>query len=154
MSAAHDLTGVRFGRLVVVERATRRVPGAALWTCRCDCGARHMVRAYSLQNGDTRSCGCARAENARRQLAAMRKGAACGCSDELNPNPKETPTMSDRIVVRVSPETDKQLRAYAERKGMTLGEAADALVGTAVARLEAVSRWAKSNPKKRKGAET
>lgn len=57
-----DLVGKRFGRLTVVEQAEDYVISSgkrcAQWICRCDCGNEHIVRGYSLKNGDTKSCGC------------------------------------------------------------------------------------------------
>jgi hypothetical protein len=53
-----ELSGVRFGRLVVLRRSTsgRRVP----WVCRCDCGAVVTKAQSDLRRGDTTSCGCAK----------------------------------------------------------------------------------------------
>jgi len=63
-----DLTGQRFGRLVVTERAGRHVtPGGthkALWTCRCDCGISRDVQSNHLRSGHTVSCGCAQRDQA------------------------------------------------------------------------------------------
>ena len=56
--AIHDLTGQRFGRLTVVELAPGRKSGAAIWTCKCDCGNTIDVMSGSLISGNTRSCGC------------------------------------------------------------------------------------------------
>ncbi len=52
-----DLTGQRFGRLVVVERAGMdgQYP---TWLCRCDCGNTIITRGTYLRRGDTQSCGC------------------------------------------------------------------------------------------------
>lgn len=52
-----DLTGQRFGRLVVSRRAEcgGKKP---LWHCVCDCGVICLVRGYRLRSGETRSCGC------------------------------------------------------------------------------------------------
>lgn len=64
---AADMTGQRFGRLVVTGRAPNsdkpgdRVPR---WHCRCDCGTDRVVRATLLRNGATRSCGCLMRERA------------------------------------------------------------------------------------------
>lgn len=49
--------------------------------------------------------------------------------------------MSDRKIIRVSAETEAAIRDYAEGKGLQVGEAADKLVGTAVARLGALKRY-------------
>ena len=63
--AADDLTGRRFGRLVVIERCAPPRPckgGDAWYLCKCDCGNVKAVRAPSLKKGDVLSCGCLRAE--------------------------------------------------------------------------------------------
>ena len=54
-----DLTGQRFGKLVVVspiEKRTRQ--GSRIWECRCDCGCTTYVSAANLKGGSTNSCGC------------------------------------------------------------------------------------------------
>lgn len=62
-SQAVDLTGRRFGRLVVecvYER--RHDPNSnnsqLIWKCKCDCGVETNVRGANLRKGITRSCGC------------------------------------------------------------------------------------------------
>ena len=54
---AIDLTGQRFGRLTVVERAGTAGSNAT-WLCNCDCGNVKIVSARSLKTGNTKSCGC------------------------------------------------------------------------------------------------
>lgn len=65
MSVFIDLTGQKFGRLTVVERAENHVTkggqSKTMWLCRCDCGGENSVIITSSQNlksGTTRSCGC------------------------------------------------------------------------------------------------
>lgn len=53
-----DLTGQRFGRLVVVERAQINSRSQSQWKCRCDCGNIKTVRIDHLRAGHTQSCGC------------------------------------------------------------------------------------------------
>ena len=62
MTAPANLIGVRFGRLVVVERAGTTRQGKALWRCRCDCGGETTTQTNYLRCGDTRSCGCLHSE--------------------------------------------------------------------------------------------
>lgn len=68
-----NLTGQRFGRLVVVSRGpsdVRRngwVKGSK-WSCRCDCGNRKVVRRIDLLSGDVKSCGCLRRELSRKRM--------------------------------------------------------------------------------------
>lgn len=57
-----DLTGQKFGRLIVIERAENRVQPnghrCTQWLCKCDCGKEVVVSALNLKRGHTRSCGC------------------------------------------------------------------------------------------------
>lgn len=58
-----DLTGQRFGRLTVVERAEQPEDAktkGAYWLCRCDCGGTKIALSGSLRNGGVTSCGCMR----------------------------------------------------------------------------------------------
>lgn len=59
---AIDLTGKKFGRLLVQEFAgSRRTSGGAsmrTWSCVCDCGNNYIVDANALRSGNTTSCGC------------------------------------------------------------------------------------------------
>lgn len=57
MSALIDLTGQRFGRLLVFGRGPN-LGASSGWLCRCDCGTERPVRSYSLRSGDSPSCGC------------------------------------------------------------------------------------------------
>ena len=53
-----NLTGQRFGMLVVLGDSGERGNGAVMWDCICDCGERSKVRGYSLKSGKSKSCGC------------------------------------------------------------------------------------------------
>jgi hypothetical protein len=57
-----DRTGDRYGRLVVIGRAKNSKKGRTNWVCVCDCGNEVTVLSSSLQQGNTRSCGCLRKE--------------------------------------------------------------------------------------------
>ena len=52
-----DLTGQRFGRLLVVAESVPR-GRPSRWTCQCDCGVRKSVSIGELRSGGTVSCGC------------------------------------------------------------------------------------------------
>lgn len=59
MSKLFDLTGQRFGRLVVIQRAENR-GRATVWQCKCDCGKTVEIRSAELIRGRAKSCGCLR----------------------------------------------------------------------------------------------
>lgn len=56
-----DLTGQRFGRLVVLSRHVDKNK-RAFWLCLCDCGNQAVVNGSSLRDRVTRSCGCLQQE--------------------------------------------------------------------------------------------
>lgn len=58
MGRVHDLTGQRFGRLTVVDRAENDIHHKARWNCMCDCGKQVTVVGSNLSKGRTSSCGC------------------------------------------------------------------------------------------------
>lgn len=68
-----DLTGERYGKLIVLRRVENTSDGKAKWMCKCDCGNTKIARAASLRSGDTRSCGCLIAEG-RKKAAEKLKG--------------------------------------------------------------------------------
>jgi len=53
-----DLTGQRFGRLVVLERVLNKNSKHAYWCCQCECGCVKTVQGGHLRQGITQSCGC------------------------------------------------------------------------------------------------
>jgi hypothetical protein len=58
MGKLKDLTGRRFGKLVVQKRSKKT--GCIQWICLCDCGKKKNIRAGHLTNkpGGTTSCSC------------------------------------------------------------------------------------------------
>lgn len=50
-----DLTGQRFGKWVVIERA---IEDGSKWYCKCDCGNYGNVTTNALIKGKSKSCGC------------------------------------------------------------------------------------------------
>lgn len=64
MGAFIDLTGKRFGRLVVLEKDVKHGKNW-YWKCQCDCGNIVSVDGKSLRGGATKSCGCLNKELTR-----------------------------------------------------------------------------------------
>lgn len=65
MAGAMDLTGRRFGKLIVLHQDCER---HGYWICQCDCGQKTSILGKSLtkQKKATQSCGCI-----QRELAAI-----------------------------------------------------------------------------------
>ena len=63
MSAFIDLTGRRFGRLLVMQATSKRSSqGDIYWKCVCDCGKSVVVNGKSLRSSGQKSCGCLQRE--------------------------------------------------------------------------------------------
>lgn len=66
-----NLTGMRFGKLSVIERQDAEVIGSGnnkrkvsiSWSCVCDCGNYKKVIASQLSGGHVKSCGCLRRQH-------------------------------------------------------------------------------------------
>lgn len=55
-----DLTGLRVGKLTVLEATDQRIRNAVVWRCKCDCGNEILVESRRLKPGAIFSCGCER----------------------------------------------------------------------------------------------
>lgn len=55
-----DLTGQRFGKLVVLRRDEEKKDSnhRVFWICQCDCGNIVSIPSQNLRRGYTKSCGC------------------------------------------------------------------------------------------------
>lgn len=53
-----DLTGQRFGKLVVIKEVERNKYGHIQWLCKCDCGNTVISSTCTLRTGGRKSCGC------------------------------------------------------------------------------------------------
>lgn len=52
------MTGIRFGRLLVLDQSGRDRWGQVRWRCLCDCGKEHAAVGGKLRRGEVLSCGC------------------------------------------------------------------------------------------------
>ena len=63
-----DLTGQKFGRLTVIERAKNTKQGKVAWLCKCECGNEKIIAGEKLKMGATVSCGCYNMEIKKQQV--------------------------------------------------------------------------------------
>jgi hypothetical protein len=80
MSKVVDLTGKRFERLLVIERA-ENTKGGTRWRVVCDCGTTKIVPARGLRRGSSKSCGCLRLAQIKKRNT--KHGYARGCPSPL-----------------------------------------------------------------------
>lgn len=57
-SRPKDITGMRFGSLVAIERTAARSGCSYLWLFKCDCGEYHSALPKNVKSSTTKSCGC------------------------------------------------------------------------------------------------
>ena len=93
-----SLTGMSFGRLLVIRESTSRRYGKTHWECVCECGGTKVVCGGSLQSGATKSCGCGIAQaNVERSTHGMNdspehkawRQLIARCENEANPAYKD-----------------------------------------------------------------
>lgn len=58
-----DLSGKRYGKLVVLESTDQIKNSCVVWKCQCDCGNIVDVTSANLSNKSTKSCGCLRSDD-------------------------------------------------------------------------------------------
>lgn len=66
-----DLSGQTFGRLTAIRKDGSDKAKNLFYLCQCSCGNQTRVRAASLRNGNTQSCGCLRSELSRKRMLKM-----------------------------------------------------------------------------------
>jgi hypothetical protein len=66
MKTKEDLTGKVFHRLTVIgiDADKKSKDGLSYWNCTCSCGTKRSIVGRSLTRGQTKSCGCLKAEKA------------------------------------------------------------------------------------------
>jgi hypothetical protein len=73
VNSSFDLTGQRFGKLLVVKKVKlpKKLPNGTIhgWLCKCDCGNERIYTTKNLLNDKTVSCGCYLRENAKNTIA-------------------------------------------------------------------------------------
>ena len=60
-----NLTGKKFGRLIVIEKSSIK-KGKAKWVCLCVCGKQIIAYSTNLLRKNTKSCGCLRKEKTQK----------------------------------------------------------------------------------------
>lgn len=66
-----DLTGKRFGKLIVIKKSDIIKNNKICWECKCDCGNFCVVRGCDLKSGKTTSCQCQKSSRGEEQIAFL-----------------------------------------------------------------------------------
>lgn len=68
-----DLTGKRYGKLVVIKEDGKDKYNKIMWLCKCDCGNIARVLGNNLRLGKTKSCGCLQRETVSKAMSGKRQ---------------------------------------------------------------------------------
>ncbi len=75
MAKIRDIAGMRFGDLRAIEPTERRCGHSVVWRCEClRCGRECFVSCADLVSGNTKSCGCLRAQGHAKDITDRRFG--------------------------------------------------------------------------------
>lgn len=66
-----DLSGQKFGKLIVLRYSHNDKRRKSYWLCRCECGNEVIVSGSNLKSGNTSSCGCGEDENRNRLMQSF-----------------------------------------------------------------------------------
>lgn len=76
MAKAKDLSGMKFGGLMVLASSGQSKHNGRTWICLCDCGRQTEVETYDLTSGRVKSCGYGR--NHEGDYTGVRRGELTG----------------------------------------------------------------------------
>ncbi len=69
-----DISGLRSGMVVALEKTDQKRRGASLWRCRCDCGREFFTEGHKIAAQRIQSCGCKRNAHQLKDLTLQRFG--------------------------------------------------------------------------------
>src|SRR6516165_1727345 len=108
MSAIIPMTGLAFGRLIVINE-NGRSHKQIVWRCLCECGNTADVRGSFLRQGITKSCGCLSSET----TVARNKVGLHGETANGKTSPEYTAYYA--MLTRCYNPKDKKYRLYGKR---------------------------------------
>lgn len=112
-----SLVGRRFGRLVVIEKASNK--GRTTWRCKCDCGTEKIISREKLTTGHTCSCGCLESENRKTLWMRSHSGRAIKHGERSRRYNERLYNVWNGMKTRCTNPNAKSYRAYGGR-GITV----------------------------------
>lgn len=87
MGKFKDLTGQRFGKLIVIKKMENDKDNKIKWLCKCDCGNIAIVSGKDLQRAHTKSCGCLHEKHSKSETRLYRvwRGMKARCLNSKYP---------------------------------------------------------------------
>lgn len=92
-----DITGVKFGRLVVLRKDPETITSKVIrWVCLCECGKSHNTTAGNLKKGHVQSCGCYKIDKAKTNT--LKHGHTAGGHTRFSGAYKSWAKMRERVI--------------------------------------------------------
>lgn len=109
-----DITGNRYGKLVVIGIVGKNENGHVLWRCECDCGNTRDIDGWYLRVGKAKCCGCSVKQEkhglCKTRLYGIWRGMKRRCN---NPKSKDYPGYGGKGVC-VCKEWNDSFKAFSE----------------------------------------
>lgn len=110
--------GNRYSRLLVIGEAPSNHRGDAQWLCKCDCGKELIVSGASLRNGNTKSCGCLKIDQAKKHLEDL-TGKRFGHLTVIRRGPNEESNRMSRWYCKCDCGKETLVRSASLKSGVT-----------------------------------
>lgn len=123
-----DITGKRYGKLLVIKESDKRVGASGVfWECLCDCGNTVIKATGRLNSGNTKSCGCL-----SKETQFQNKHNMCFSTEYrswqsmkqrvLNPKSHENPKKRRYANIQIDPRWIESFEAFYEDMGKAPSE--------------------------------
>lgn len=119
MSEFKDLTGQRFGRLIVTKLIFKATGKQTRWECLCDCGIIKVIQRNNLLNGHTQSCGCMHNESLSKKFTMDLTGQVFGRLTVLSRATSPSRSIRMKWLCKCTCGTTKEIQANHLRSGVS-----------------------------------
>jgi hypothetical protein len=99
-STVTNLSGQKFGKLIVIELHNNTPGGEKYWECLCECGNKKITSGRSLKTNKTTSCGCYYKEVLKNVIIPKFIEKNKKCVGEKHPNWDPTKSNKERFTLR------------------------------------------------------
>lgn len=119
MKRVIDITGQKFGKLLVLSYSHTTKDSMSHWNCTCDCGNKCIKRLGNLKYGHTKSCGCLsleRTDEWKEKITQSNRGKKRSLEIRMQMSLSRKGRVSNRKGCKLSDETKAKLSESHKRE--------------------------------------